>query len=133
MLFTILIASLNVFLSTQDMLNRKTLLWSDEFDYLGKPRSQNWNYDIGGKSLLKFSLLLGKFKFIYVIHIGSGWGNNELQYYTDSNSQVFNGHLSIVAKKEDKNDKKYASSRLVSTRKFRYGIIEMVSTLQSIV
>src|SRR5688572_25470514 len=36
--------------------------WSDEFDYSGAPNTDKWGYDIGG----------------------DGWGNNELQYYTNS-------------------------------------------------
>jgi hypothetical protein len=47
------------------------LVFSDEFDYEGKPDPTRWKYDIGGH----------------------GWGNNEAQYYTDSeeNSYVKDG------------------------------------------
>src|SRR5688500_18238444 len=58
-----------------------TPVWSDEFDYTGLPNSAKWGYDLGG----------------------SGWGNNELQYYTDqlSNGKVENGKLIITAIKEN--------------------------------
>ena len=39
-----------------------TPTWADEFDYAGAPNPKLWDYDIGG----------------------TGWGNNELQYYTNS-------------------------------------------------
>ena len=37
-----------------------TPIWADEFDTPGLPDAKIWSYDVGG----------------------SGWGNNELQYYT---------------------------------------------------
>ena len=58
----------------------KTCLWTDEFNTDGAPDATKWGYDIGG----------------------NGWGNNELQYYTDGlNSSVSRGILKIVAKKEN--------------------------------
>ena len=36
------------------------LVWADEFDTPGAPDPERWGYDLGG----------------------SGWGNNELQFYT---------------------------------------------------
>ncbi len=36
-------------------------IWQDEFDYSGKPDPAKWGYDLGG----------------------NGWGNNELQNYTN--------------------------------------------------
>ncbi|HCK21961.1 MAG TPA: glycoside hydrolase, partial [Bacteroidetes bacterium] len=46
-----------------------TLVWNDEFD--GTELSSDWVFDIGTGS--------------------SGWGNNELQYYTDENVEVAGG------------------------------------------
>src|SRR5688572_8139162 len=45
-----------------------TPAWQDEFDYTGLPEPARWNFDQGG----------------------DGWGNHELQHYTDSirNAQV---------------------------------------------
>ena len=57
------------------------LVWSDEFDYEGLPDSTKWSYNVGG----------------------NGWGNQELQYYTDEgNAYVENGLLTIELRKEEK-------------------------------
>ena len=89
----------------------KTPMWSDEFDYSGKPDPAKWGYDLGGH----------------------GWGNNELQYYTDDikNANVENGVLSINAIKEDINENHYSSARLVSKNKgdFLYGRVEVMAKL----
>lgn len=82
------------------------LVWSDEFDTPGAPDPTKWNYDIGG----------------------SGWGNQELQYYTDrtDNARVEGGLLVIEARKEDLNGNAYTSARLVTrgTAAWTYGRIE---------
>src|SRR5437867_10490794 len=54
-------------------------VWSDEFNGASISGS-NWTYDIGG----------------------GGWGNNELEFYTDrpENSYISNGMLVIEARKE---------------------------------
>jgi beta-glucanase (GH16 family) len=87
------------------------LVWSDEFDADGAPDPDKWDYDIGD----------GCDKGI------CGWGNNELQYYTDSNAVVSNGVLRITAKKESVGGKQYTSSRMVSRGKqtFQYGRIRI--------
>ena len=60
-----------------------SLIWSDEFN--AKPGSlpdpKKWTYDIGG----------------------SGWGNHELEYYTNrpENAHIEHGHLVITAQRED--------------------------------
>ncbi|MDP3462945.1 MAG: glycoside hydrolase family 16 protein, partial [Bacteroidales bacterium] len=81
--------------------------WFDEFDYTGLPDSAKWGYDIGGH----------------------GWGNNELQYYTDriENSEVGNGILTITARKETIENNNYTSARLVSRTKgdILYGRVEV--------
>ncbi len=78
-------------------------VWRDEFDYTGKPDPARWGYDIGG----------------------SGWGNNELEYYTNSlnNARVDGGKLIIEARKEPFNNNKYTSARLVTKKKgdWQYG------------
>ena len=81
------------------------LVWSDEFDGTSLSK-ENWQYEIGG----------------------SGWGNNELQYYTDHNETVEDGLLTIHAKKEDTEMEKgvtrhYTSTRIVTRDKqiFTYG------------
>lgn len=90
-----------------------TPTWSDEFDYTGAPDPTKWGYDIGG----------------------SGWGNNEAQYYTNStnNAKVENGKLSITARMESMGGKNYTSARLVTRDKgdFLYGRIEVRAKLPS--
>ena len=90
-----------------------TPAWADEFDYAGKPDPAKWGYDLGG----------------------GGWGNNELQYYTDriDNASVGDGVLTITARKEPFGERGYTSARLVSKGKgdFRYGRFEARAKLPS--
>jgi len=86
------------------------LVWSDEFS--GKTIDPLvWNYDIGG----------------------SGWGNNELEYYTNSSKNAFvtNGYLVIEARKETYKTNNYTSARLLSKDKksFTYGRIDFRAKL----
>ena len=87
--------------------------WQDEFDYSGKPDPAKWGYDLGGH----------------------GWGNNELQFYTDSadNAFVRDGVLHIVARRESREGRAYASTRLISKGKgdFLYGRFEVRAKLPS--
>jgi beta-glucanase (GH16 family) len=91
---------------TQDDPNYTGLIWSDEFDYTGLPSPSNWNMETGG----------------------GGWGNNELQYYTntESNAKVENGILTITARKETVGENQYTSARITTQNKFdfKYGRIE---------
>jgi beta-glucanase (GH16 family) len=93
---------------TQEVTTRKNLVMSDEFEVEGTPDPSIWGYDIGTD--------------------GDGWGNNELQYYTDrpENVTVQNGKLLITARKESFEGSNYTSSRLVTKGKFeqRYGRFE---------
>jgi beta-glucanase (GH16 family) len=81
--------------------------WADEFDNNGAPDATKWTYDVGG----------------------SGFGNNELQYYTNTtnNAEVKDGLLTITAKKEVFGGMAYTSSRLVSKTgsDMLYGRIEV--------
>ncbi len=83
-----------------------TLAWSDEFNDTAI-NTNIWNYDIGG----------------------SGWGNNELEYYTNStnNSYLANGKLVIEARKETIGSNNYTSARLNTSGKksFQYGRIDI--------
>jgi beta-glucanase (GH16 family) len=80
--------------------NGSRLVWSDEFDYTGPPDSTKWNYDLGTGN-------------------PEGWGNNELQYYTNDpkNVRVENGKLIIEAHKDSLQQKAYTSTRIVSGKK----------------
>lgn len=86
-------------------------VWADEFDYVGLPDSSKWGYDIGGE----------------------GWGNNELQYYTNSikNASVDKGVLTITARKEQYKGSEYTSARVISKGKgdFLYGRFEVKAKL----
>ena len=89
-----------------------TLVWSEEFDYTGLPTNQKWSYDVGGH----------------------GWGNNELQYYTNSrieNVEVKNGFLNLTAINEDYQGNAFTSTRLVTRDKcdFQYGRLEIRAKL----
>lgn len=85
--------------------------WQDEFDYAGKPDVAKWSYDLGDH----------------------GWGNNELENYTDKieNAKVENGNLVITAIKEPSGKQQYSSARLVSKGKadFTYGKFEIRAKL----
>src|ERR1700712_3195744 len=86
----------------------KKLVWADEFNYKGLPDSSKWNYDTGN----------------------SGWGNNELQFYTGkrvNNAHVSDGLLTINAAKENYQGAAYTSARLVSKDKgnWKYGRVEV--------
>ena len=87
--------------------------WSDEFDTDGAPDPNKWGYDVGG----------------------SGWGNHELEYYTNTtnNASITNGILSITAKKEVMDGMNYTSSRMVSKTPsdLLYGRIEVKAKLPS--
>jgi len=76
------------------------LLWADEFDGHEPPDGSKWAYDIGGK----------------------GWGNNELQHYTNrpENVRLLSGKLMIEAHKEDYEGNKYTSARVVTRGKHEF-------------
>ncbi|HVG38425.1 MAG TPA: glycoside hydrolase family 16 protein [Pyrinomonadaceae bacterium] len=89
------------------------LLWRDEFDGSDNSPvdSSKWTAEIGGH----------------------GWGNNELEYYTDrtQNAALQSGTLAITARKEtytgaDNVTRQYTSARLITKNKFaqQYGRFE---------
>ncbi len=92
--------------------SERKLIWGDEFNYSGSPDSSKWKLDFGGH----------------------GWGNNELQYYTNKDTQnavVRNGLLVITARKQDKENRNYTSAKLLTRgiREFQYGRIEVHAKL----
>lgn len=94
--------------------NRWSVVWADEFNYTGLPDPAKWGYDIGGH----------------------GWGNKELQYYTErrkENARVENGILIIEARQDAWEGHKYTSARLVSKGKgdWTYGRFEVKAKLPS--
>jgi beta-glucanase (GH16 family) len=80
-----------------------SVTWADEFNYTGSPDPKKWNISTGN----------GYY----------GWGNNELQYFTDrsKNVQVESGRLKITALTESYKDFSYTSGKVVSRKKQRYG------------
>jgi len=90
-----------------------TLVWSDEFDASNgsAPSSSNWVLETGGE----------------------GWGNNELETYTNrtDNASIQDGNLVITAKKEpftgtDGIAREYTSARMKTQGKvsWKYGKME---------
>ncbi|MFT7588202.1 MAG: beta-glucanase (GH16 family) [Limisphaerales bacterium] len=92
-----------------------TMVWSDEFGG-STVNSANWTYEIGdGCPGL------------------CGWGNNELEYYTNSSKNSFQtqGVLVIEAREENQGNSNYTSARMISRDKqtFKYGRIDMRAKL----
>lgn len=102
----------NISAATTKQADMYKLVWSDEFNG-DKLNTSIWNYNYGNGDNV------------------AGWGNNELEYYTDdeANVKVKNGSLIITARAEkDENGKtiRYTSGRLNTSGKasFKYGKIE---------
>ena len=90
------------------------LVWADEFDGGGGPSPMRWSYDVGG----------------------GGWGNNELQFYTQDrreNARLDGGYLVIEARREPWEGREYTSARLVTKGKGdrTYARIEVRAQLPS--
>lgn len=87
-----------------------SLTWSDEFndDYINY---DNWGYDLGSGN--------------------GGWGNNELQTYTNSptNSYISDGRLIIKAEKTGTNSYSSARMKSIGLQEFQYGRIDVRAIL----
>jgi beta-glucanase (GH16 family) len=114
--YTIYVSAYNgtQFISTSKVITvyvTPTLVWSDEFSVDGAPDSSKWSYETGA----------------------GGWGNNELQYYTDrpENVIVQNGLLKINLIKESYNGSPYTSARIVTKNKYsiQYGRVDIRAKL----
>lgn len=83
----------------------QTLIWSEEFNGPAIDPN-NWTFDVGG----------------------SGFGNQELEYYTTrpENARIENGSLVIEARRESYGGKQFTSARLKTHGRlaFKYGTIE---------
>ena len=92
----------------QTVVTKNNLVMSDEFNVNGAPNPNLWSYNIGTGN--------------------NGWGNNELQYYTNrpENIKVENGVLKITARREQYMGEAFTSARIVTKGKFetKYGRIE---------
>ncbi|SOE23857.1 Glycerophosphoryl diester phosphodiesterase [Spirosomataceae bacterium TFI 002] len=85
------------------------LVWSDEFNYKGKPDSTKWAYD---------------YRFI---------ANQEKQYYTDSpkNARVVNGHLIIEAHKEQVVNELYNDPEVLKKSYLKYAAKDQYANYSS--
>ena len=92
--------------------NTDGLVWSDEFDGSGTINTNNWNYETGG----------------------GGWGNQEVQTYTNSINNVYkeNGILNIKVIKGSNNT--FTSARITTKNKFdfKYGRVDIRAKLPSV-
>ncbi|MBT9392188.1 glycoside hydrolase family 16 protein [Hymenobacter sp. NST-14] len=81
-------------------------IWADEFNS-GALDQSKWTYELGG----------------------GGWGNQELQAYTNSRDNVYqaNGNLVIQALRQQSGNNAYTSGRLITKGKqsFRYGRLDV--------
>ncbi|MGV3540397.1 MAG: Ig-like domain-containing protein [Rufibacter sp.] len=92
-------------------LQAQTLVWEENFN--GTSLNQSfWTYETGDGCNRNLC----------------GWGNAELQYYTDrpENVKVENGNLIIEARKEAYQTRQFTSGRIKTEGKlqFKYGIVE---------
>ena len=131
LIFTLIVAAAGAFfgspkhtaLSKAQGAVKWQLVWSDEFDYSGLPDPAKWAFDVGGH----------------------GWGNKELQFYTErrkENARVENGHLIIEARRDGSSlearpnssrRNEYTSARLISKGRgdWMYGRFEVSAKLPS--
>ncbi|HKL07822.1 MAG TPA: family 16 glycosylhydrolase [Bacteroidales bacterium] len=105
--------TVNIAQDDPDYIDNMTLAWSDEFDG-ATINTDNWTFETGA----------------------TGWGNNELQNYTNGdNAELVDGKLIITARKVDENMEvgSYTSSRIISEGKkeFQYGRLEIRAKLPS--
>ncbi len=86
------------------------MVWQDEFDQESL-NLNDWTYEIGNGY--------------------SGWGNNELEYYTDENTSMVDGNLVITANKESRGGYNYTSSRIITKGKqeFKFGRVDIRAVL----
>lgn len=91
----------------------QTQIWADEFNTPGAPDPSKWVYDTGTGD--------------------NGWGNSELEYYTNRSDNVIvsDGTLKITAKKENFGGSAYTSARMLTKGKFsfKYGKLEIKAKL----
>lgn len=86
-----------------------SMVWAEEFDG-DAVNTDDWLFETGG----------------------SGWGNNELQYYTNGdNASVKDGLLTIEMRKETVGGRDYTSTRMVTRGRqdFKYGKIDVYAKM----
>ncbi|MCY1721063.1 family 16 glycosylhydrolase [Prolixibacteraceae bacterium Z1-6] len=103
--------SVNISTDDPEYVNNFTLSWADEFESTAVNTS-DWTFETGA----------------------SGWGNNELQNYTNgANAEIKDGILILTAKKVNDNTSvgSYTSTRLITKgeQEFTYGKMEICAKL----
>lgn len=98
---------------TQTVTTITNLIFEDDFDTDGPIDETTWNYELGDGT---------------DNGLPAGWGNNELQYYTDrpENIKVEGGMLHITARQESFQGAAYTSARITTKGKVeqQYGRLE---------
>lgn len=98
---------------TQTVTTLTNLVWEDDFNTDGAPDASKWTYDLGNGAGSA---------------AGPGWGNNELQYYTDrsENIVVKDGMLHITANRETFMGSNYTSAKILTKGLYetKYGRFE---------
>ena len=86
-------------------------VWADEFFEDGAPNPSNWNYNLGA----------------------GGWGNNELQTYTNNADNVIteDGVLKIIAKSDGSGGYTSARIKTENLQEFTYGTVKVRAKLPS--
>ncbi len=107
--FSITVIIMSIYLHALNAQSCYELVWSDEFNYTGIPDTTHWTLQTGTGS--------------------SGWGNNELEYYTSrsENVRVEDSMLIIEAKEENYEGSDYTSARMITYYNdldWKYGKIE---------
>ncbi len=97
-------------ITDQNWQFESTPVWEDNFSANGIADPSKWTFETGG----------------------GGWGNNELQYYTNGdNAVVTGGNLVITAKRQSLSGNEYTSSRMITRGKgdWLYGRFEVRAKL----
>lgn len=87
--------------------NDYELVWADDFDYEGAPRTDKWSFEVGNHQ----------------------WPNRELQAYTDKieNAYVKNGKLTICSLHQKDGEREYTSAKINTSKSacWQYGYFEI--------
>lgn len=112
---TLLKATGTATVQNDDISGTRTLVWSDEFNGTTL-NTANWSFETGDGCPTM-----------------CGWGNNELEYYTNRPENLYfdGSNMIIEAKKEAFSGREYTSSKIVSRGKkhFKFGKMEMRAKL----
>ena len=117
----IIIASMIATLGFSSAVNAEEqchkLVWQDHFD---QPQLNPKNWQVTTGDGCDISLC--------------GWGNNEVQWYSEDNLSINDGKLVIMARAEEKGGRNYTSAKINSEGRFyqQYGRFEARLRLPSV-